>query len=77
MRLKQLPPIASPKDTQHARMVSDVLNSHARTCKHSPTDCAVCVRNMAWYASLGLPMLSAVLADRPTVKTTIKVSALT
>jgi hypothetical protein len=32
---------------------------------------------MAWYAALGLPMLSDVLADRPTIKASIRCDTLT
>lgn len=64
--------IAQPTDTTHARMIADVLHSHARVCKSRLDDCGPCKQAVDWFAGLPLPLLSAVLADHSTVKGVFK-----
>ena len=43
------------------------VKAHARGCKKSPDECKMCVRAIAWFQSLSLPVLDTLL-NEPTVE---------
>ncbi len=45
------------------RTAAELLYAHARKCKKAPSECQVCVKNIAWFAELPLDVLSGVLEE--------------
>lgn len=55
----------TPLTTDRACIIAASMASHARQCRKAPDTCATCTVSIDWFASLPLPLLSSVLADRP------------